>query len=44
MNNSLARLDFTQIFCDINDFHHYQVLDSIGQLVPQLPSDTDAKP
>jgi Transposase DDE domain len=41
MNNSLARLDLTQIFCDIDDF--YQVLDTLGQSVPQLPSDTETK-
>jgi Transposase DDE domain len=42
MNNSLARLDLTQIFCDVDDF--YQVLDTLGQSVPQLPSETEAKP
>jgi hypothetical protein len=41
MNNSLARLDLTQIFCDIDDF--YQVSDSVGEAVPQLPSNAEAK-
>ena len=41
MNNSLARLDLTQIFCDIDDF--YQVLNRVGEGIPKLPYDGEAK-
>lgn len=41
MNNSLARLNLTEIFCDIDDF--YQVLERVGGLVAQLPYDGKAK-
>jgi hypothetical protein len=41
MNNSLVRLDLTQIFCDIDDF--YQVLNRIGEGTPKLPYDGEAK-
>lgn len=41
MDNSLARLDLTQIFCDIDDF--YQVLNHVGEAVPKLPYDGEAK-
>lgn len=41
MNNSLVRLDLTQIFCDIDDF--YQVLNRIGEGMPKLPYDGEAK-
>jgi hypothetical protein len=41
MNNSLARLDLTQIFCDVDDF--YQVLDRVGEEIPKLPYDGEAK-
>jgi Transposase DDE domain len=41
MDNSLARLDLTQIFCDIDDF--YQVLSHVGEAVPKLPYDGEAK-
>jgi hypothetical protein len=41
MNNSLARLDLTEIFCDIDDF--YQVLSHVGEAVPKLPYDGEAK-
>jgi hypothetical protein len=42
MDTSLARLDLTEIFCDVDDF--YQVLERIGELTPQLPYDGEAKP
>jgi hypothetical protein len=35
MNNSLASLDLTQIFGDIDDFH--QVFNRIGETIPKLP-------
>jgi hypothetical protein len=41
MNTSLVRLDLTQIFCDIDDF--YQVLSQVGEAVPKLPYDGEAK-
>lgn len=41
MNNSLARLDLTQIFCDIDDF--YQVLSHLGEAEPKPPYDPEAK-
>jgi Transposase DDE domain len=41
MNTSLARLDLTQIFCDIDDF--YQDLNRVGEAVPKLPYDGEAK-
>ena len=41
MNNSLARLDLTQIFCDIDDF--YQVLNRVGEGLFKLPYDGEAK-
>jgi hypothetical protein len=41
MDNSLARLDLAQIFCDIDDF--YQVLNHVGEAVPKLPYDGEAK-
>jgi hypothetical protein len=41
MNNSLARLNLTEIFCDIDDF--YQVLERVGGSVAQLPYDGEAK-
>lgn len=41
MNNSLSRLDLTQIFCDIDDF--YQVLNRVGEGIPKLPYDGAAK-
>jgi hypothetical protein len=42
MNNSLARLDLTQIFCDVDDF--YQRFNRMGEAIPQLPYDGQAKP
>jgi hypothetical protein len=41
MNNSLARLDLTQIFCDMDDF--CQVLNRVGEGMPKLPYDGEAK-
>jgi hypothetical protein len=41
MDNSLARLDLTEIFCDMDDF--YQVLERIGESFTQLPYDGEAK-
>jgi hypothetical protein len=41
MDNSLARFDLTEIFCDIDDF--YQVLSHVGEAVPKLPYDGEAK-
>jgi hypothetical protein len=41
MDNSLARLDLTEIFCDVDDF--YQVLSHVGEAVPKLPYDGEAK-
>jgi hypothetical protein len=41
MNNSLACLDLTQIFCDIDDF--YQSLNRVGETLPKLPDDGEAK-
>jgi hypothetical protein len=42
MDTSLARLDLTEIFCDVDDF--YQLLERVGELTPQLPCDGEAKP
>jgi Transposase DDE domain len=42
MDNSLARLNLTEIFCDIDDF--YQCLERVGGAVAQLPYDGEAKP
>jgi hypothetical protein len=41
MNNSLARLDLTEIFCDIDDF--FRLLERVGEGVPKLPYDGEAK-
>jgi len=41
MNNSLARLDLSQVFCDVDDF--YQVLNRVGEAIPKLPYDGEAK-
>jgi hypothetical protein len=41
MNNTLARLDLTEIFCDIDNF--YQVLNRVGAGMPKLPYDGEAK-
>jgi hypothetical protein len=41
MDNSLARLDLTQIFCDIDDF--FRLLERGGEGVPKLPYDGEAK-
>jgi GTP cyclohydrolase II len=41
MDNSLARLNLTEIFCDIDDF--YQFLECVGGAVAQLPYDGEAK-
>jgi hypothetical protein len=41
MNNSLARLDLTEIFCDVDDF--YQRFNRMGEAIPQLPYDGQAK-
>jgi hypothetical protein len=35
MDNSLARLNLTEIFCDIDDF--YQVLERVGGRFPNCP-------
>jgi hypothetical protein len=41
MDTSLARLDLTQIFRGIDDFS--QVLSHVGEAVPKLPYDGEAK-
>jgi Transposase DDE domain len=41
MNNSLARLDLTEIFCDVDDF--FRLLERVGEGVPKLPYDGEAK-
>jgi hypothetical protein len=41
MDNSLARLNLTEIFCDIDDF--YQVLERVGGEAPQLPCGGEEK-
>lgn len=41
MNNSLARLDLTEIFCDVDDF--FRLLECVGEGVPKLPYDGEAK-
>jgi Transposase DDE domain len=41
MDNSLARLNLTEIFCDIDDF--YQVLERVGVAAPQLPCGGEEK-
>jgi hypothetical protein len=41
MNNSLAHLDLTKIFCDIDDF--FRLLERMGEGVPKLPYDGEAK-
>jgi hypothetical protein len=41
MDNSLARLDLAEIFCDIDDF--YQVLERFGGLTPKLPCGGEEK-
>jgi hypothetical protein len=41
MDNSLARLNLTEIFCDIDDF--YQVLERVGGAAPQLPCGGEEK-
>jgi hypothetical protein len=41
MNTSLARLDLTEIFCDVDDF--YQILERMGESMPRLPYDGEAK-
>jgi hypothetical protein len=41
MDTSLACLDLTEIFCDVDDF--YQVLERVGESTPGLPYDGEAK-
>jgi hypothetical protein len=41
VDTSLARLDLTEIFCDVDDF--YQVLERAGEGIPRLPYDGEAK-
>lgn len=41
MSIILARLDLSEIFCDVDDF--YQVLERFGEAVPRLPYDVEVK-
>jgi hypothetical protein len=41
MDNSLARLNLREIFCDMDDF--YQVLERVGAAAPQLPCGGEEK-
>jgi hypothetical protein len=41
MSIILARLDLTEIFCDVDDF--YQVWERLGSVLPQLPPDGELK-
>jgi hypothetical protein len=41
MDNSLARLNLTEIFCDMDDF--YKVLARLGGSAPQLPCGGEEK-
>jgi hypothetical protein len=41
MDNSLARLDLCEIFCDVDDF--YQILERAGEGNARLPYDGEAQ-